>query len=203
MLNVDNGPSEAVGAGGDSPLYTPGVLNPETHGRLVAEIENISRQTHVPKKYIANSLTKWLSPDEVTIVRSMPSWSDTGLRGLVYSGSFSAHDRLLAICGCMIRNFTDARFLTVHQLIDGVKADDHLRNVSVIAVPDLYVSLQNGKSGLSPWQVSDLYDILQTRVSSDLVTLGYIDNMQRLKSDYGEAFAALMSNFRILKMAGA
>lgn len=203
MLKVNSGPNGPVDTSGDSPLYAPGVLNPEVHGRLVAEIGTIVRQTNVPEKYIANSLGQWLSPDEIQLIRSMPQWDQSGLRGLVYSGSFSAHARLLAICGCMIRNFTDARFLTVHQLIDGVKADSHLRDVSVIALPDLYVSLQNGKSGMSPWQVADLYDILQTRVSSDLVTFGYVDNMQRLKSDYGEAFHALMSNFRILKMAGA
>lgn len=204
MLNVESGPNSPLdGPEEENPLYDLGALTPSVHGRLVAEIKHISRQTNVPAKFIATPLANWLSPAEIDIVKSMPSWPNSGLLGMAYTGPVSCHQRLLAICGCMLRNFTDARYLTVQQLIEACKNDSLLRDVSVLALPDLYVSLQNGKSGMAPWQVSDLYEILQTRVSNGLVTLGYIDNPQRLKSDYGEAFYALIANYRLVNMKGA
>lgn len=166
------------------------VLDPDTHGRLIAEIDEIAREAGVPKKYIEQSMTNWCGDDEIGWVKDYRENPSKGVYGMVYLGNDHTQ-KMMAVCGAFTRNFILAKLVTMHDLLDRLREGSDV-TASVLVIPSFYKSLDKG--GLTPYQIGLLWDLLEDRMINEKQTVLGVDSLSKLKSGYGEHFSSLIES---------
>ena len=111
--------------------------------------------------------------------------------GVIFEGTKNTEARMSAICGALIRNFIDARFVSLNNLLS--KSDFDHEDATVLLVPNLYVLTHGGKP-LTAWQIQHVYDLLLSRMTTGKQTLLYVENLESLGNDYGSVFQEHLSN---------
>jgi hypothetical protein len=162
------------------------VIDKIVHRQIIAEMARVCEIANVPEQYVRRSMRGVCRDKEIEWVRSFPITREEGLAGLVIEGVAHTQTRCMAITGTLVRNFIDARIMSVNAVVD-----DHDAAVvpSALVIPNLYIKTKDTKSALSPWQVQKVYDVLITRFSANKPTVICVENMQGLRTDYGNAFA--------------
>jgi hypothetical protein len=161
------------------------ILDPVIHSRLITDLRNICQTANVLPSYVHSSMASICSATEVDWVRNFRDNQHEG-HGLVLSCKESPEDRMMAIAGALLRNFIDARVMSLTTMLDqrehGVMPD-----CTVLLVPNLYLRA-SGKT-LPSWRVQVLYDTLLARMTSGKPTVVYVEDMHALESEYGRVFA--------------
>lgn len=171
------------------------VLHPITHARLLEDIHGVSAKANIPIEALHTSAKTVLKPLEIEWMLSL-DMRPSGLRGrgLMLVGG-DAEDKLIAICAALIRNFVDARIVSLNSLLDGHSTTP---NPSVLIVPNLYVKAIGNV--LPSWKVQQLYDTLMSRKAAGQLTVGYIEDLSSLKKDYGAVFERhIKNNYEIIQ----
>ena len=158
------------------------VLDPVRHSVLIRNIDEVCRTAHIPQWVLPHSMSPDCGAGEVEHVRKFRRVAkEDGLAGLVYVGKAcaSAHTRMLLIAGALIRNYVDARVLTVHEylILDAVP--------EAVLVPDFF----DGATSLPEWRRQELSSRLLDRYSRGLQTFLCCRGRQglgALKSYYSE-----------------
>lgn len=159
------------------------VLVPESHARLVENLDSVAQTARVPKKYIYLSIQDTCNDKE-------KEWAGRyrkeGKAGLVYlSTASNVTERMMALTGAFIRNFKDARMYTVQDIVEDLK-EGSMDDCTVLAIPNFHISGKGGKS-IPAWQTSSLMGLLLHRYISEKPTLLYIADWESLSKDYGTA----------------
>lgn len=174
------------------PAYIPeevfelNILNREYHERLLADIDRVAERAGVPIQFVWSKLSAYCTDDDAAWVRSMRQGHDAGL---AYTGKVSKKpvpDRMMAITGVCLRNYMDARFMTVQQVTQALKAGT-MPNPTVLLIPNFCMG-QQGVDDIPQWEVSALLGILYSRLAKNLKTVLYIGSMAALEKNYGVAF---------------
>jgi hypothetical protein len=93
----------------------------------------------------------------------------------------------MAVAGACIRNFIDARVMTVQDCIKKTeKSEPPL--CRVLCIPNFYVNSNDG-GHIAKWNISGLYDLLLRRYTLELQTVVYVQDMKMLAQEYGNSMA--------------
>lgn len=156
-----------------------GILTEKDHGRIIADIDRISAQAGVQQEFIYTSAHKFCTEKEVTQFKNMVQGSKPGL---VFEDKDNVEWRMMALAGFCIRNYIDARVITMHRAI--ARHTDHADGPTVLLIPNFFVA-SLGKGNLPAWQVQLLMDLLYDRHSKSLKTVVAVSNKKKLADEYG------------------
>lgn len=169
-------------------VFEIGILNREYHERLLADLNKYAGIAGIPKEFVWAKLSAYCTDKDVEWVRRMREGKD---HGLVYEGSgFSVPiaDKMMAITGACLRNYIDARFMTVQDVLEQLK-NGTMRSPTMVLVPNFCMP-KDEASSVAPWQAASLLGWLYSRMAHDLKTVLYVGDMATLEKNYGEAMAS-------------
>lgn len=172
--------------------YATAVLNPEVHGRLVNDIENVAHRAGIPITMVWTSATEYCDEPELDYTRHLTQHALEGRYGLLYTGKKFGKGvtpismRMMALAGACVRNYIDARVMTVQDVLALVKKDVPL-TCTVLLIPNFFLSKEQG-GNIPSWQVSGLLSLLLNRMAAGLQTYVYIDDLSDMAAQYGEVF---------------
>lgn len=171
----------------------PSILDAVVHARLLQDLDHICLTANIPPLYLHQSMAVHCSASEMEWVQNYPLHRLSTLGGLCLTGK-NSESRCMAICAALLRNFIDARVVTLNQLVESAGKPD-TQSPSVLIVPNLYVTT-HGKS-LTSWQIQSLYDILLSRYTTNRPTVVYIEDKQGVLNAYGSLlYEHLEQHFR-------
>jgi hypothetical protein len=150
----------------------------QVHERLLMSINEVSAQSGVPVSMIHKSSVPYLTEQELDWV--LNDWPMTNSSACL-SGALkcSATTKFMAMAAIFIRNYKDARVVTLGQVLAGEV--DTL--ATLLFIPNFYVK-GFGKP-LAFHQVQTLHDFLVKRITRNRATVVYVENLDLLATDYG------------------
>ena len=176
--------------------YASGVLEPETHARLVLDIENYARDAGVQPRWIWTALAETVGKAEVEYVRQYKSHGQAdGVKGMCCVRKDDHCDpatRMAAIAGALVRNFIRARVMTLGVVLDMLATRD-TPDATCLLIPNFFQAKAEGGS-IAPWQIGALFDLLLQRSQTGSQTIVYVTDMKALSTEYGVAFADLFTD---------
>ena len=168
------------------------VLDPVRHLRLIADLDHIAGVAGVNTSYIRESMTSHCDSVEIDYVMNFRLYRES-VSGLLIIGKDDIEERCFAICGAFIRNFIDARVVTLTTLLDA--AESHATpDPTVLIVPNFYMSAY-GKT-LPAWKIATIYDILLQRAAENRPTILGMDNFLAMKQSYGGSIVNHLKKYK-------
>lgn len=165
-----------------------GLIDEYYHDQLLADISAVVRQAGIPERYVWTSLTEYCGEDEIEYVSHLKH-SDSHI-GMVYIGKVGGkpvNERMMAIAGACLRNYINAKVMTVYDVMDAMK-DGEMPSPTVLLIPDFYDGTVHAE-----WRLSGLMGMLYKREQQDKKTILYVSDKKGLGSAYGEQFAKHLS----------
>lgn len=166
------------------------LLDKVYHERLLSDLTQVVETAGVPAAAVWSRLSEYCTPEEVEWVRSLRSPADSGL---VFTGDgfkVLVSDKMTTITGVCLRNYTDARVITVQDAVRRLK-DDSMPTPTVLLIPNFCQEKANG-GDMPSWEVTNLMGMLINRMNSGQKTILYVSSMATLQKQYGEAFRSLI-----------
>lgn len=161
------------------------ILDPVHHQRLIADMEHVCRTANVLPMYVHQSMKGFCQPAEIEWVKHFRDHLQNGT-GLVLTGAESPETRMMSIAGALIRNFVDARVISLTNMLE-MRDNNSLPDCRVMLVPNLF--LRSAGKALPAWKVQIVYDILLARMTFSKPTVIYVEDMNALAAEYGRVFA--------------
>ena len=159
--------------------FSYGVLKREVHQRLVDDMQHFAATARIPVEYIYKPLADYVGEAELHWVRAYRE--PVSGAGAYYAGRGTpqVQIRMMAMAGAFVRNFVDARVLTLKSLLELEEVSG-----SVLMVPDFFLS----KDAVPPkWQLSKLLGILFDGLSAGRKFVLYISDSDQMGQCYGAA----------------
>lgn len=169
------------------------VLDAVRHKRLIEDFQHICAVAHVPGKYVRESMIGYCDSAEVDWVANFRLYRHTH-PGLLITGKANAEERCMAIVGALLRNFIDARLVTLSQLLEAHE-EGRVPNPTVMVIPNLFMQTVGGKT-LPAWQLAVVYDILVSRWADNNPTVVAVENFSAMQQAYGLSFAQHLQNYK-------
>lgn len=168
------------------------VLDPVRHLRLIADLDHIAAVAGINPHYVRTSMVPYCDSTEVDYVVNFRLYRENH-SGLLICGKDDTEERCFAICGALVRNFIDARVMTLTTLLDAAEAHA-TPDPTVLIVPNFYMCTY-GKT-LPAWKVATIYDILLSRAAENRPTILGMDNYQTMKQSYGQSITNHLKKYR-------
>lgn len=168
------------------------VLDPVRHKRLLDDFDHICSVANTPSKYVRESMVGICDSVEIDWVVNFRLYRSL-FPGLLLAGKPQAEERCMAIAGALVRNFIDARVVTLSTLLDAAEKGN-APDPTVMVIPNLYVS-SYGKT-LPAWKVASVYDLLLARWTAGKPSVLAVEHLQGLQQAYGLAFAQHLQNYK-------
>lgn len=168
-------------------------LDPVRHKRLLEDLEHICSVAHVPQKHVRESMVGYCDSLEIDWVVNFHIYRETYPGLLIEGKKGSATDRCMAIAGALLRNFIDARVLTVSKLLEYHEGPG-VPEPTVLIISNLQIN-NHGKP-FTAWQLAVIYDVLVRRWTANLPTVVAVDDMEALTQNYGLSFAQFLDKYK-------
>jgi polyhydroxyalkanoate synthesis regulator protein len=169
------------------------ILDPTVHARLLDDIESVSRQANVPVHMIHRSMKDFCTSAEIKWFRHYKLHMINGDAGICFVGTQpKVNQKIMAIAGAFLRNFIDARVITLTALLQATKEGDS-PDPTVLLIPNFYVDMEGGKP-LPAYESSMLYDVLMERMTRARTTVLYVSSMDMMAKHYGSAMESLVTS---------
>lgn len=169
-----------------------GLIDEAAHVQLLADIDGYTRTAGIQPQYVWTSVTNYCGEDEVayveTIKDSLVKHEGSEL-GMLYVGDIegaSINERMMSIAGVCLRNYINAKVMTVQDVLIAMKTDTLPSNVSVLLIPNFFSSRKDG-GRIAEWEVANLLGMLYKRQQEGKHTILHVSNMKELKAEYGTA----------------
>lgn len=166
--------------------FDSGLLNADFHERLLLGIDYIAKKAGVPNSAVWSRLSHYCELGaDYDWVRDMKLTEDGGL---VYVGKHDTHgaaveERMKAIVGACLRNYTDARIISVQEVLKRMK-EDAMPDVTVLLCPNFCLDASDGGQ-IAPWDVHQLMGLLIDRATVGRKTILYVSSWTALEKQYG------------------
>lgn len=163
------------------------VLDRELHERLIADMDSICNTAGVPPFVVWTRMSMYCSPQEMDwVAKSFTKQTS----GLVFVGKqlTPVEDRMMAMTAAYLRNFKDARMLTLQEVLHLIKTD-RMPLPTVLLIPNFCVG-KTGGGDIPSWQTAGLLGLLYQRMSHGLKTILYVESLDVLTESYGASFTA-------------
>lgn len=152
------------------------------HARLLQNKTKICRKAGIQEYLLERSMKDFCPPAEVTWASNYRKM-DPDIGGLCLTGASGGVDvRMMAMCAAFLRNFINARVVTLYSLIEGDSEEYEVPEV--LLIPNFYVST-HGKT-LTGWMIAKLHDFLMKRMVAGNKTVVYAQSLEQLRMDYGD-----------------
>lgn len=166
-------------------VFSEGLLDKVHHERLLADLPKVAEMAGIPPQFVWSKLSEYCKGEDyqwVRHIRSLPS------QGLCYTAkqAVPVEDKMMAITGALLRNYIDARVLSLQEVIARLK-DGDMPSPTVLLIPNFCLDKSEG-GDIPSWQVSSLLGLLITRMSQNLKTVLYVSSIATLEKSYGEVF---------------
>lgn len=176
--------------------YAAGVLVPEHHDRLVADLDNFALDAGIQAHWICRPLPDDFTKREIDYLKAFRKHlsGETGVSGVVYTGSNGAgkmEGRMAAMAGALVRNFIRARVMTLGTVLD-LLASKEMPDITCILIPNFFYTQAEGGT-IAHWQISALLDFLSHRQVTGQQTILFASDKTMLRKEYGLGFGAMVS----------
>lgn len=185
-----------------SQIYDAGCLYPEKHQVLVDDLYKYAAQAGLSgnEDFIWKSVEPYeLSEIEKLFLQKLDKIpKEKGKYGLLYceQDSEDIAERLMAITGLLVRNFIDARYMTLQDFLGHFKEHGGVQS-KVLCIPNLYVA----DAPLNKWDMNPFYDALLHHMSEAKLIIGYIESLASMRKDYPAAVCNHFEN-KFLRIGG-
>jgi hypothetical protein len=170
-----------------------GIIDEVAHVQLLSDIAGYTRTAGIPEHFVWTSANEYCGPDEIeyigTIKKSLNDRDGVNL-GMVYVGDVDGaaiNERMMAIAGVCLRNYINAKVMTVQAVLDSIKQATMPTNVSVLLIPNFFSSRADG-GRIAEWEVANLLGLLYQRQQDGKHTILHVSNMKELGEEYGSSF---------------
>jgi hypothetical protein len=170
-----------------------GVIDEVQHIQLLSDIAGYTRTAGIPEHYVWTSAKEYCGDDELayidTIKKSLHDRDGVNI-GMVYEGDVEGaaiNERMMSIAGVCLRNYINAKVMTVQAVLDALKAQTMPANVSVLMIPNFFSSRADG-GRIAEWEVANLLGLLYQRQQDGKHTILHVSNMKELGKEYGPSF---------------
>lgn len=172
----------------DKPVVedTKSILDRTVHARLLQDIERVAEIANVPVHMLHFSMKNYCSASEIEWVKQFNTHVKEETAGYCMTKVDDPSIRMQAMTAALLRNFIDARVVTVETMLEWAEEDDP-PIPTVLLVPNFSIVLKG--DSFPSWKVQKLYDILMTRYVSGKQTVVYIESLSTLAKNYGQQFA--------------
>lgn len=170
------------------------LIDEKAHATLLADLSHWSRQAGIPERFVFSSMRDYCGATEVDYVLNIMSNPDAEPIGMVYHGKIkgaSINDRMMAIAGVCLRNYINAKVMTLQDVIEALKQGD-MPSPTVLLIPNFFLSSDSG-GRIAEWQVSGLLGLLYKRQQEGKQTVLYVSNRKELEAEYGTPFTEHMN----------
>lgn len=164
------------------------VLDPVRHERLIMDKEHILQMANISEEALNTSMVEACTPRQVEWVRQFHHHKKEHAGAYLVGSAFMQPQLITA---ALIRNFIDARIITLDVLLSAAEASG-APDPTVMVVPNFY-HRSYGKT-LPAWKVSLLYDLLLRRKAGDRQTLLVLEDLDSMQVAYGPAIHDLVLN---------
>lgn len=169
-----------------------GLIDINYHERLVADMHGVLQQAGVPENYIWTSMHKYCDDVEVGYVTDIKKYAsqEDPIFGMVYVHKINGapvNDRMLAIAGACLRQYINAKVMTLQEVLGSLKTSD-MPSPTVLLIPNFFLSKSDG-GRIAEWEVSSLLGLLYKRHQEGKQTVLYVGDWDGMRADYGQVFA--------------
>lgn len=167
-----------------------GLIDEVAHEQLLANVAGYTRTAGIPEHFVWTSITKYCEKQEVAYVLGLKDslvHQDGETIGMVYIGDLEGapvNERMMSIAGVCLRNYINAKVMTVQAVLESMKAGAMPTNVSVLLIPNFF----DVDCHIAKWQISDLLGLLYQRQQDGKQTVLHVSSMEGLEAGYGESF---------------
>lgn len=166
-------------------VFASGLLDKAYHDRLLADLTKVVEVAGIPAKFVWTKLSSFCGKEEIAWLRTLRSSEQDGL---AYTGKLNnpVEDKMMAMVGACLRNYIDARLMSVQDVIQLTK-DGDMPSPTVLLIPNFCVDKAEG-GDIAQWQTSSLLGLLYTRASKGQKTVLYASSLAALEKNYGRPF---------------
>jgi len=166
------------------------ILDEEFHARLIADIDRYAEMAGIPVYMLHEPLAQYCSPEEVKWIKDILLTRDKGLCVTGIDPGHPVESKMMAMAAALLRNYIDARVVTMTTLLQE-HHDGEVESPTVMLIPNFYVEYSGGKPNTN-WQVNILQDILMRRMVEGKTTIIYVQSIEGLKKNFGEAIGVFI-----------
>lgn len=182
--------------------FDSGLLSRDYHDRLIADLENIVKRAGVPVSAVWSRLSQLCDADcDYEWVRAMRFSEDGGMAYIGKPKGASVEDRMRGIVGACLRNYTNARMMTVQDVLARLKSGD-MPDPTLLLIPNFCMDKADG-GDIPTWQVSELLGLLIERASMGKKTVLYAPSWTALEKQYGTSFCEHIKAYYAVYEKGA
>ena len=170
-----------------------GLIDEVQHIQLLSDIAGYTRTAGIPEHFVWTSANDYCGEDEIeyigTIKKSLND-RDGMNNGMVYVGDVDGapiNERMMAIAGVCLRNYINAKVMTVQAVLDAIKQSTMPTNVSVLLIPNFFSARADG-GRIAEWEVANLLGLLYQRQQDGKHTILHVSSMKELGTEYGTSF---------------
>lgn len=176
--------------------YEPGVLKPQKHHKLVEVLGRICAFSGVRREYVTTSMAAHgCTGVELEYVRTLRKQASQGKAGLLYVGQKKFEQRMMAVAGACLRNYIQARVVTLQMATNEVKEGVH-NDASVLLIPNFATM---GKTyATSEWDAGYVFDLLVHRYAQSLQTVLAALTWESIEKAYGPAVAKHLEQYYVI-----
>ncbi len=166
-----------------SKYYEPGVLTYEKHRRLVMNIGMYAEAAGIPEFYIYNSAKQILNEDALDYLTGWGLNSERAVGGAWFSGINNCTDSMYAMVGVMLRNFKDAKYITIQDLIAGVKSGKPPES-RLVCIPNFALDKAQG-GDVASWELAHVVGWMLSAHGAGQQVVAYCQTPELVNSIYG------------------
>lgn len=174
--------------------YESKVLNPEDHKPLVSDLGIHAHHAGIQPHYIWTAMDGFCNPAEILWIRKFHEQEKDLI--LLGKNPIPASDvRMSAMAGALIRNYINAKVMTLNSFLDAVTAGNTPKQTCLF-IPNFFIdkgALFASSNALPAWRLNLLFDGLMHRSMEGLKTIIYVTDMAAMQKDYGGALKRLLS----------
>jgi hypothetical protein len=170
-----------------------GLIDEVAHIQLLSDIAGYTRTAGIPEHFVWTSATDYCGEDEIEYISSIKkSLTDRDGEniGMVYVGDVDGapiNERMMSIAGVCLRNYINAKVMTVQAVLDALKQQTMPTNVSVLLIPNFFSSRADG-GRIAEWEIANLLGLLYQRQQDGKHTVMHVSNLKELGKEYGPSF---------------
>ena len=175
--------------------YDNGVLDRGMHSRLAQNLQYFADRANIADVYILDKMSKFGCNDaDIGYVRAIKRMAANKIFGLIYYGkeTVPVMPRMMGVAGACVRNFVDAKVMTVQHLLADLKVGN-TPDTTVLCIPNFFIAKGEGGK-IADWHVPELLGLLYARMARGQQTLMYDSEWQGLRNAYGDPLADHLKN---------
>jgi hypothetical protein len=184
--------------------YASGVLDPQHHDRLVANIDQVAIRAglgvlHRHLIWTSAELSKaemQIVENAILMARHSAPWTAPKL-GLCYTkDQHTAEQKMLAIAGLLVRNFVDARVMSRMDVVAERKDSKQPVDGTMVLVPDF--ALPEYIETMPAWERTAMMEFIHERIREGLPTCVFVGvSMTSLRDKLPSVYADLKDAYKI------